>query len=149
MFTASHIITLKENQESRCLMLTRVETVFWSFCSLPTQEILSQRNSLREYMITFLKSRIQSSQSLRIFHGLRDQVKHYLTGRKYRTAVTRAVMANPTKVRKGVALKLKAFWILSNWLAIQPRLSLNILVDLRKCIKQVQPGLLALSLASA
>ena len=53
-------------------------------------------------------------------------MKNYLTGRKYRTAVVRAVMAKPTRVRKGVALKLNAFWTLSSWLAIQPRLSLNI-----------------------
>ena len=39
--------------------------------------------------------------------------------------VANAVIANPIRVRKGVELKLNAFWILSSWLAIHPVVSLK------------------------
>ena len=35
------------------------------------------------------------------------------------------MIANPTRVRKGVELKLNAFWTLSSWLAIHPVVSLK------------------------
>ena len=39
--------------------------------------------------------------------------------------VASEVIANPTRVRKGVELKLNAFWTLSSWLAIHPVVSLK------------------------
>ena len=48
--------------------------------------------------------------------------------------VATAVIANPTRVRKGVELKLNAFWTLSSWLAIHPVVSL-IEEDLFECHK--------------